>query len=89
MRRLRAEQGLPEPIDLLDDGDLRGVVAIGAVARRDSIRLQVTALEVRTTHAILACRLWVDRGDLDEPFPDIAVADGLGTVYRVEPVVTA
>ncbi len=48
------------------------------------MRLQLTALEIRTTHATLTWRLWVASPDDPQPLPDIEVTDDLGTSYRTE-----
>jgi hypothetical protein len=86
MRRLRAEQGYPEPIDIEDEGELRGVVAIGAVARRDPVRLELIALEIRTSHMTLSWRLWVAGSDGLAPLPELELIDDLGTPYRAEAI---
>jgi hypothetical protein len=59
-------------------------VAIGAVAQRGAIRIQLTALEVRTTHSVLGWRLWIEGREDLEPVPAIEVSDDLGTAYRAE-----
>ena len=85
-RAARNARGLPdvsEP-ELIEEGELRAVAAIGRVERRGVVLLQLTALEIRSTHAILTWRLRIDGGDDIDPLPAFEVTDDVGTAYRVE-----